>query len=78
MDKREFSDIIFGDNPVKREKWFELFKDPVWIPRYNISLPQQRDEAFKKLKKVTDNKMISVLDFEKDPVNVFTAHEFMG
>jgi hypothetical protein len=40
MDKREFEDIIFGDAPSKRAKWMELFKDPVFIPRYNISLDE--------------------------------------
>jgi acyl-CoA oxidase len=78
MNKQEFADVIFGDDPKKRQPWFELLKDPVFIPRYNLSLNQMRDEAYKKLKKVTDNKMLSIDDFERDPVNIFTAHEFMG
>ncbi len=47
-------------------------------PRYNISLNEMREEAYKKLKRVTDAKIISVLDFQNDPLNIFTAHEFMG
>lgn len=78
MNKVEFSNIIFGDNPLKREKWFEIFKDPVWAPRYNISLAEQREDAFKKLSRVAQAKIISVLDFQNDPINIFTAHEFMG
>ena len=78
MNKQEFADIIFGDLPAKREKWFEIFRDPVWVSKYNIPLEDQRNEAFKKLQKVTKSKIMSVLDFEKDPTNIFTAHEFMG
>jgi acyl-CoA oxidase len=78
MNKQEFSDIIFGDDPKKRARWFELLKDPAFVPRWNISLKEQRDEAYKMLKKVTDSKIISVMDFQNDPTNIFTAHEFMG
>jgi hypothetical protein len=60
MNKQEFADIIFGDKPEKRATWFNLLKDPVFVPRYNLTLNQMRDEAYKKLKKVTDNKMLSI------------------
>lgn len=78
MNKQEFSDLIFGDKPEKRQKWFDLLKNPVWVPKYNISLNDVRNDAFKRLQNVTENKMISVTDFIHDPTNVFTAHEFLG
>ncbi|TNV81297.1 hypothetical protein FGO68_gene5783 [Halteria grandinella] len=78
MDKQEFADLIFGDNPQKRPKWFSLLEDPIFKPRYNIPLNDQRQDAYHKLKKVTDAKIMSVLDFGSDPTNIFTAHEFMG
>lgn len=74
----EFSNIILGDNPIVREKWFEVFKDPLWVPRYNLTLNEQREEAFKKLKKVFQSKIVSVKDFITNPTNIFTAHEFLG
>jgi acyl-CoA oxidase len=37
-----------------------------------------REDAFKKLKRVCDAGMLSVMDFERDPVNIFTAHEFLA
>jgi len=40
---------LFGDDPKKRDKWFEIFKDPVWIPKWNVSLEQTREEAYKML-----------------------------
>lgn len=54
MDKEDFSNIILGDHPSKRDKWFELLKDPVWVPKYNVSLNETREDAYKQLKKVTD------------------------
>ena len=38
MNKQEFADVIFGDDPNKRQLWFDLLKDPVFIPRYNLTL----------------------------------------
>lgn len=35
MNKQEFADIIFGDASHKRDKWFELLKDPVFVPKWN-------------------------------------------
>ncbi|CDW91262.1 acyl-oxidase [Stylonychia lemnae] len=78
MNKQEFADIIFGDKPEKRAKWFELFKDPVFVPKWNVTLEQTREDAYQMLKKVTDAKIVSVTDFLHDPTNIFTAHEFLG
>lgn len=78
MNKEELSNLIFGDKPEKRQKWFELLKDPVWVPRYNISLSQQREEAMAKLRKVAESKIVSVTDFFTDPTNIFTSHEMLG
>ena len=74
----EFRATIFGDKMEKVPKWMEIFKDPVWIPRYNISLSEQREDAFKKLKTVAHSGLVSVTNFLTDPTNIFTAHEFMG
>jgi acyl-CoA oxidase len=74
----EFRSVIFGDKMEKVNKWFELFKDPVWVPRYNISLNEQREDAFKRLQKVAKSGLVSVTNFIHDPTNIFTAHEFLG
>ena len=78
MNKQEFADIIFGDKPEKRAKWFELFKDPIFIPKWNVSLDQTREDAYQMLSKVAKAKIVSVTDFINDPTNIFTAHEFLG
>ena len=78
MNKQEISDLLLGDDPAKREKWFELFKDPVWVPRYNMNWEETRNEPFKKLTKVMKSGIISVKDFFTDPKNIFLAHEMIG
>lgn len=50
MDKQELSDMVLGDDPAKVSKWFNLFKDPVWIPKYNMTWEETRDEPMKKLR----------------------------
>ena len=74
MNTQEFANLIFGDKPSKREQWFKLLSEPTFIPRYNLPLNDIREDAYKKLKRVTDAHMLSVEDFGKDPVNIFTAH----
>jgi hypothetical protein len=78
MDSREISDLLLGDKPEKRDKWFELFKDPVWIPKYNMNWEETRDEPYKKLKQVMSSGIMSVKDFFNDPKNIFLAHEMIA
>ena len=75
---QEFADILFGDAVSKRDKWLQILKDPVWIPKWNVSLDETRNEAYKMLQKVTSSNIVSVTDFIHDPTNIFTAHEFLG
>ena len=78
MDKQELSELILGDDPAKVPKWFELFKDPVWVPRYNMSWTQTRDEPLKRLRMVAKSGLVSVKDFFTNPKNIFLAHEFIA
>ncbi len=34
--------LLFHDKFEKRQKWFEIFKDPVWTPKFDIPLAEQR------------------------------------
>jgi acyl-CoA oxidase len=43
-----------------------------------MTLPEQRDYAYKLIKRVADEKIVSIFDFKNDPKNIFTAHEFLG
>ena len=78
MDRQEVSDLLLGDDPAKRQKWFDLFKDKVWVPRYNMDWEQTRHEPYLKLKKTMQSGIISVKDFFTDPKNIFLAHEMIA
>ena len=69
---------LFGDKPEKIEKWEKLFKDPIFGKKYQLSLDQQRDLAYARIKRTCDEKIVSIFDFENDPKNIFTAHEMLG
>ncbi|KAF9964008.1 hypothetical protein BGZ65_011599 [Modicella reniformis] len=53
-------------------------KDPIYIPRYDISLAATRELAFQRLDRLAQQGFISVFDFEKDPLRIFAAHEMAG
>ena len=78
MDKQQLSDMLLGDDPKKRDKWFELFKNQVWIPKYNMDWETTRDEPFKKLIYTMKSGIVSVKDFFTDPKNIFLAHEMIA
>lgn len=72
-------DMLFGDDLKKRDRWFKVFEDPVFHSKYQFNnLDEERDVAFKRLKKVADAKLFSIFDFQNDPINLFTAHEMLG
>merc|ERR1719157_169430 len=45
------------------------------IPRYNISLAEERELALRRLQRICDSEFISVLDFWNNPLRIFAAHE---
>ena len=71
--------MLLGVPTQKRDDWFKLLKDPVFIPKYNYeSWHETREHPYRKLKAITDSKIVSVKDFIDNPHNIFTAHEFIG
>ena len=72
-------DMLFGDKLEKRQKWFDLMGNhPAFKPKYLMSLDEQRDLAYARIKAVADAKLFSIFDFDNDPINLFTAHEMLG
>ena len=70
--------MIFNDAPEKRQKWLTMLDDPVFDNKFDMPLSEMRDRAYAQIKKVTDSKLVSIFDFERDPKNIFTAHEMLG
>lgn len=61
-----------------RNKWKEFTKDPVFIPIFNLGMNEQKELAYKRLKKLADQKLFSAFDFFENPLKVFANHEMAG
>jgi acyl-CoA oxidase len=79
MDSTELGDILLGYKTSKRDEWFALLRDPVFKPVFNYpTWEETRQHPYKKLKKITESKIMSVTDFESEPHNIYMAHEFIA
>ncbi|CAK9782434.1 acyl-CoA oxidase [Cutaneotrichosporon oleaginosum] len=72
--------ILDPDNRDNRAKFKRYMADnrDLFVPRFDIPLAEERDRAFARLQSVARQGFISVLDFERNPLNVFAAHELLG
>ena len=66
------------DNRETRSALKELFKDPLFTPRYAITLPEERELALARLKAICADESISVRDFIHNPHRIFSVHETVG
>jgi acyl-CoA oxidase len=64
-------------NNKTRKILSETFKDKVFTPVYDVSLRNQKELAFDRLKRVMADKPCSVRNFQTDPENIFTMHEMV-
>lgn len=79
MDTLELSRALLALPDSKRDEYFALLKDPEFAPIYNYkNWDETREHPLRKLKKVTESKVVSVTDFAKNPHNIFAAHEFIA
>lgn len=67
--------LLDHDNHQMRADFRKFISEPVMVPRYDISLEEERDLALRRLQRICDNKFISVLDFRNNPLRIFAAHE---
>merc|ERR1719290_565306 len=67
--------LLDHDNLEMRADFRKFISEPVMVPRYNISLAEERELALRRLQRICDNKFISVLDFWNNPLRIFAAHE---
>ena len=70
--------MLFNDKQEKYEKWSKLMEDPVFAPKFDMPLSAMRDRSYAQIKRVCDEKLFSIFDFENDKKNLFTAHEMLG
>ena len=69
---------LFNDDWEKWEKWNKLAADPIFEHKFDMPLASMRDMAYAQIKRVTEEKLFSVFDFDNDKKNIFTAHEMLG
>ncbi|KAF9431912.1 hypothetical protein BGZ76_011532 [Entomortierella beljakovae] len=71
--------ILFNDNHEHRLHMLDFAaKDPIYVPRYDISLEAKRELALQRLRRLAHGGFISIYDFEKNPLRIFSAHEIAG
>jgi hypothetical protein len=72
---RALKDLLDHDNIAMRDEFREFLKTDLFVPRYNLSLEEERELALKRLQAICDRGFISVLDFKNNPLKIFAAHE---
>ena len=67
--------VLDHDNHEMRNNFRQFMKQPMFQPRFDLTLEEEREVALQRLKAVCDGGFISVLDFHQNPLKVFAAHE---
>eukprot|EP00455_Lapot_gusevi_P050031 TRINITY_DN719_c0_g1_i2.p2 TRINITY_DN719_c0_g1~~TRINITY_DN719_c0_g1_i2.p2 ORF type:complete len:699 (+),score=303.14 TRINITY_DN719_c0_g1_i2:67-2097(+) len=70
--------MLDHDHHEMRDKLREFMNDETFLPRYAMSLPEEREIALQRLQKIANAKFFSVRDFKTDPRRIFAAHEVSG
>lgn len=70
--------LLEHDNIGTREGLKALFRDELFVPRYNVSMSEERELALRRLQAICDHKLISVRDFRHNPRRIFSVHETVG
>ena len=79
MDTESLSLKLLGTTVEKRDHWHRTLRDPVFIPVYNYAnMDDARQHSMKKIRKVFGERLMSVREFNTNPHNIFTSHEYMG
>ncbi len=78
INSLKLSILLDHHNHSNRNKLKEVFRHPIFVPRYNIALEKERQLAYDRLKLICNSGIISVKDFWFNPRNIFAVHELAG
>lgn len=79
LEASKLQTLLDHDSAKSRKILRELLaSDDLFVPRYNISVDEERAYALKRLQKVAASGAFSVRDFLSDPRKIFAAHELGG
>ena len=77
-NSKQMNYILDVYNRNTRHSLKNILKDPIFKPKYNVSLEKDRDLAYSRLSKICNSNIVSVSDFKNNPKNIFTTHEILG
>ena len=69
--------LLDHDNHEMRDSMRKFLEGPLFTPKFNISLEEERELAYQRLRAICQNGFISVRDFKTNPYRVFAAHELV-
>ena len=75
FDVGKMKHVLDHDNHEMRNDFREFMKQPLFQPRFDLTLEEEREVALQRLQACCDAGFISVLDFHRNPLKVFAAHE---
>ena len=78
IDTTAMTKLLDDHNHDTRAGLKELFRHPMYTPRYTMTLDEERDLAYDRVKAVCGSKLVSVKDFWTNPRNIFAMHESAG
>lgn len=68
--------VLDHDCPEERRRLKDLMvHDPLFIPKWNLPLEEERELALERLKRLCHSGNFSILDFRSNPLRIFAAHE---
>ena len=71
----ELQAILDHDNPGDRARLKEVMRDPLFTPRWWISVEEERELALERLRRLCHSGAFSITDFRTNPLRIFAAHE---
>lgn len=76
--QQELSYILEHDNHKDRQRMKDLMRDPLFRPRWNISIDEELELAYQRLKLLCRAGIYSITDFRTNPTRIFAAHECLA
>eukprot|EP01132_Coremiostelium_polycephalum_P002815 gene2815-3500_t len=79
-DKQELKDFLeAGPNAKKiKQEICQLLKDPLFKPRYNMNVQQWRELTLQRAVKVIQSGLVSLAEFNRDPMRYLTSMEMLN
>ena len=72
--EEKMTELLDHDNHQMRKDFRKFISEPVMVPRYNISLEEERELALRRLQRICDNKVIPPFDTFFCFTQTFSVH----